>query len=58
MGMAATLTVLAVLLAVLLAAGFWVGLALLVTGLAGLVLVGANNAGNAHHQDRRDRYSC
>ena len=45
MGMAATLTVLAVLLAVLLAAGFWVGLALLVTGLAGLVLVGADNAG-------------
>jgi tripartite ATP-independent transporter DctM subunit len=45
MGMAATLAVLVVLLALLLAAGFWVGLALLVTGLAGLVLVGANNAG-------------
>ena len=43
--MASTFLILVALLGVLLAAGFWVGLALLVTGLVGLLVVGADNAG-------------
>jgi tripartite ATP-independent transporter DctM subunit len=41
----ATFLVLVVLLIVLLATGFWVGFALLLTGLAGLLMLGADNAG-------------
>jgi tripartite ATP-independent transporter DctM subunit len=37
--------VLVVLLVALLATGFWVGLALLVTGMVGLLMLGADNAG-------------
>jgi tripartite ATP-independent transporter DctM subunit len=40
-----TLAILTAVLAALLAAGFWIGLALLFTGLAGLLLVGADNPG-------------
>src|SRR5437870_901121 len=43
--MATTFVILIVLLIALLASGFWVGLALLVTGLVGLLMLGANNAG-------------
>jgi C4-dicarboxylate transporter DctM subunit len=43
--MATMFVVLVVLLIALLASGFWVGLALLAAGLAGLLMLGANNAG-------------
>ena len=43
--MAGTFVFLALLLLALLAAGFWVGLALLLVGMAGLWMLGAANAG-------------
>ncbi|MER1968545.1 TRAP transporter large permease subunit [Castellaniella sp. GW247-6E4] len=43
--MTGTFLILVGLLAVLLALGFWVGLALLVVGIAGLVMLDASNAG-------------
>jgi tripartite ATP-independent transporter DctM subunit len=43
--MTATFVILVVLLVALLASGFWVGFALLLTGMVGLLMLGADNAG-------------